>query len=816
MIKLLLSQLIIFCFSSGAWGQAYSPGKINITNNLETFFSHHVFENAYLQFDKPYYAAGDTIYFKAYVTEGEQHQLSELSGVLHVDFINTENKIEQSLKLQLDSGLAWGDFALPYSLTAGNYRIRAYTQLMRNNGEIGFFDGIIPVASLKETHLSANKNSKPLPGIEDKVDLQFFPEGGRLVNGIRSKVGFKAIGTNGLSFNIKGVILDNNNQRVCSFSSSHLGMGYFFLSPEEGKTYHAKVDFDDSTKKIIDLPIAEASGITLSVGTESTSKVSFTIQANDAFIPSNRHKNFLLLIYSGGKTITYPFPLEAQTISLDMQKRLLKTGVNKITLFSENSEPLCERLFFVQNNDLISLLLDTAKAEYKKREKVSLLLNAKDPTDSTVAGHFSVSVTDETKVPEKENNEHTILTHLLLTSELKGYVEQPNYYFNDTSEIARDNLDVLMLTQGYRLFGWKQVMDTNYAPLVYQPEKALEISGKITSLTGKPLANGTVDLITPRGGVVLSSVSDSEGVFHFSNIAFTDTTHFELSAVNSRGENSTKIIYFNDNIEPEVSVNLRLASHIVNDSAMSVYVENAKSVREEDIKYGNGKIKVLKEVKVKAKNQHDQYRTQSLAGAGNADQVMHADEIERIQGQLSTSLYGRLLGVGFSNDTPYLRSPPSTGPMLVVIDGVEANPQDQPFGINEIPVSQVETIEVLKYASASMYGMEGGNGVLVITTKQGGDINNNIASVGVLAIDPMGFYKARKFYSPKYDYTNVNSDRPDLRSTIYWNPEIKTGKDGNASFDYYNADGTGTYKVTIEGIDDNGNIGRLVYKYKVE
>ncbi len=112
-----------------------------------------------------------------------------------------------------------------------------------------------------------------------------------------------------------------------------------------------------------------------------------------------------------------------------------------------------------------------------------------------VPGHFSVSVIDENKVPEEANNEHTILTDLLLTSEVKGYVEQPNYYFNDTSEVARQNLDVLMLTQGYRRFEWKQVMDTNYAPLAFQPEKALEISGKVTNFSGKPLAKATVNLV---------------------------------------------------------------------------------------------------------------------------------------------------------------------------------------------------------------------------------------------------------------------------------------------------------------------------------
>jgi hypothetical protein len=112
--------------------------------------------------------------------------------------------------------------------------------------------------------------------------------------------------------------------------------------------------------------------------------------------------------------------------------------------------------------------------------------------------------------------------------------------------------------------------------------------------------------------------------------------------------------------------------------------------------------------------------------------------------------------------------------------------------------------------------MEGGNGVLIITTKQGGENLKDIASIGVLPIAPKGFQMAREFYSPKYNDTNINSKQPDLRSTIYWNPEIKTGKDGNASFDYYNADGAGTYKVTVEGIDGNGDIGRVVYRYKVK
>ncbi|HEY5463937.1 MAG TPA: MG2 domain-containing protein, partial [Hanamia sp.] len=244
---------LIFCFNLEISAQS-DHSKLNLVNDLKQFFSYHTFENAYLQFDKPYYAAGDTIYFKAYVTEGEQHQLSDVSGVLHVDLINPENKINQSIELGLDSGLTWGDFALPESLPAGNYRIRAYTQLMRNYGEMGFFDRIIPVGSLKYVNTHESVVNQPRQLIKNNPDFQFFPEGGNLVTDVRTKVGVKAIDTTGLGININGEILDNNNKEVCSFSTTHLGMGYFFLKPDGDKTYHAKVAFADGTQKIIDLP----------------------------------------------------------------------------------------------------------------------------------------------------------------------------------------------------------------------------------------------------------------------------------------------------------------------------------------------------------------------------------------------------------------------------------------------------------------------------------------------------------------------------------------------------------------------------------
>lgn len=802
----------------------------NIFSKLNSFNATHIPEKAYLQLDKPYYAAGDTIYFKAYVTMGEQHEFSNLSGVLHVDLINTHNKIDQSIKLQIDSGLTWGDFALPDSLPKGNYRVRAYTQWMLNDSDPAFFEKNIEVGSINNKQIPENFVRKPLQTLSNKADIQFFPEGGSLATNIRSKVAFKAIGANGLGINVQGEILDNKDNEITGVSSIHLGMGYFYLKPEEGKTYKAKLTYANGEQSVVDLPIPDAKGIVLSVNNDQIPEATVTLQVNKAYYRKNKDKDFVLVIYSGGAATTIVRTLDSPTVRLDILKRHLHTGITIVTLFSPAGEPLCERLLFIQNYAQLNLGISSDKTLYVKREKVNIKLTAINRAGDPAHGHFSVSVTDENKVPEDEDNENTILNNLLLTSDLKGYVEQPNYYFNDTSSIAAKNLDILMLTQGYRRFTWKQVLDSSNTPIAYQSEKGLEINGMVKNLADKPVTGGMVNLIPAKSGAVLSSVTDDKGIFHFSNLIFNDTTHFVLSAVNAKGKNSTKITYFAKKPEPVITANQN-QNMTVPETNMASYLQNAKDNQNELINYGQGKGIMLKEVKIKNKKLDDQYNTQNLAGAGNADQVMHSEEIERVQGSLATSLNGRLHGVSFVRQPggqivpvltlkimdamPY--NPPQ--PMLVIVDGtiINGDPNGPLPDIDFLNVNEVETIEVLKNAGTSIYGMSGANGVLIITTKHGGrgDIRD-IASIGILPISPMGFYKAREFYSPKYDNTGQHHRQLDLRSTIYWQPEIKTDNEGSAGFEYYNADGTGTYKITIEGIDMNGNIGRQVYRYEVK
>lgn len=807
MKRIPIIPLIVFLFSlcyMAAYGQNSS-----IVTKLKSYSSNHIAEKVYLHFDKPYYATGDTIYFKAYVTLGERHQLSALSGVLHAELINTANKVAQGIKVQLVNGLGWGDFTLPDSLPAGNYRVRAYTRWMLNDGNL--FEQTIPVGSVHAQKVPESSTAKTAPG---KPDLQLFPESGQLVAGLPSKIAYKATGANGLGIGFKGTVTDNSGKLVTRFAAAHLGMGYFEMEPLEGRTYKANVIFADGTQSTVDLPVVISKGITLSVNNDSLPKAEVKLKANTAYYLENKGKNYTLLIYSGGIATIVPVQLDSSNICLDILKRHLHTGIATITLISSSDEPLAERLIFVQNYDQLNLNLSSDKEGYVTRERVRIQLNAKTRADSAARGHFSVSVIDESKVVPGENEESTILSNLLLTSDLKGTIEQPNYYFTSITDEKLKELDLVMLTHGYRRFEWKRVLQNNDQPLSFLPEKGLEISGSAKNLLGASLAKAKVTLIPTQDKLVFSTIADNKGNFSFRDLVFLDSTRFILQAASAKGKMYTKLSY-NSELHLPVTPALQFNGNAIA-TFPAAYLQNNEKQQEELNKLGLGKGRMLKEVKIHDVRADDKYDTQSLAGAGHADQVIHSKDIG-YGPSLASVLQGKLRGVGFTNignpgrpQVPYQRV--LGGAMLVMIDGTELQGSD----LSLINPNDVETVEVLKYANAGIYGMQGGNGVLVITTKRGaGTDAKDIASVGILPITVQGFHKIREFYSPRYESDTVNK-HPDLRSTIYWKPELVTDKDGNASFDYYNADGRGLYRIVIEGVDEKGNIGRRVYRYKVD
>jgi hypothetical protein len=224
----------------------------------------------------------------------------------------------------------------------------------------------------------------------------------------------------------------------------------------------------------------------------------------------------------------------------------------------------------------------------------------------------------------------------------------------------------------------------------------------------------------------------------------------------------------------------------------------------------------LRVVNIIAKKEHtsDLSNSANLHGGGNADQVIMGDKVLNCV-TLSDCLQGRVFGVNFGKDgTPM--NVRDGGPMSVIIDGATL---DGSY-LNNINPNDIYSIEVLRTGAArSIYGTSiDKGGALVITTRRVADPNyvTSVHPAGVITYPFKGYSRMREFYSPKYDGPKTDKQEADLRTSIYWNPLIMTDKDGKASFEYFNADTKGTYRVVVEGIDDDGNLGRQVYRYKVE
>jgi len=874
-----------------------------IVNQVNKWAVEQPQEKVYMQLDKPYYAVGDDIWFKAYVTLGGKHQLSALSGVLNVELINDRDSIKKALKLPIEAGVAWGDIKLSDSLfTEGSYHIRAYTNYMRNAGSDYFFDQTIVIgnaitnsvftkvkytyAPLENGHQKVKAvitytdvDGKPYPnsevdydvklnaqsvikgkGLTDeqgnltvnyvnnspaqisygtivtgfkppfaakviknipinvmagKVDVQFFPESGSLINGIRTRVAFKAINANGLGVDIKGIVVDNKNQQITEIKTQHLGMGVFFIVPEAGNNYYAKLTYPDGTIGTVPLPATVNDGYVMNVYNADPNHITVKISAGNISFQKDQNTDMYLVAQSCGNIIyTSKTKLTTPTYSTQITKSRFPTGITQFTLFSNTGQPLNERIIFIQNLDELKFTLNTAKTTYTPREKVKLDFAVQNKNNQPVTGSFSVSVIDESKLRTEEMDESTILSNILLTSDIKGYIEKPNYYFTNISEKTTADLDVLMLTQGYRRFDWKKIISNDFPLLAFQPEKSISISGYIKTPGGKPVPKAKVMLLSNKGGLItIDTVADETGHFSFDNLMFTDDTKFLVKARNAKGGERVEVIM--DKPLPQAITSNNGKSGIwSNNTDMEIYLQNSKKQYDEFLKYGMiKKNHILKEVAINEKKP-ELRRTANLNGDHGYDYLVKADKL--FCPTLSGCLIGLIPGVTVKKGVAY--SNKYSGPMLIVLDGTpmfDMNLDD--LNINDI--LSIEALTSLHYAA--IYGSRGSNGVLVVTTKQTPEeyaegMRTASYTPGIAVFNAVGFYAAREFYSPRYDDPKANVKVADLRTTIYWKPNIITDKEGNASVEFFNADSPGTYKVTVEGIDADGNIGRQIFRYKVQ
>lgn len=878
-----LLNLVTFCSFT-----AEDP-LIALLKKLEAFSKKYPTEKVYLHMDKPYYAAGDDIWFKAYVTDSKTQAPTERSSILYVELINSQNRVEKQLKLRMENGLAWADFKLADTLSEGNYRVRAYTQWMRNAGPNFFFDKAIKIGNswtnkvfTKTTFSTLGKdsiravisflgqNNKAIIGksVEFKVgtlkgrdktspqgqiglnfpkqlgnisvsiateagkvtkiipikiagkeiDIQFLPEGGTLLLGVTSKIGIKAIGPDGRGLVAKGKIVDQSGTEAGSFETSARGMGFVYLNPQLGKTYTASV-----AGKFIPLPKAASSGYSLALSHVDSTKIKATVHLSTDLL----NKGDLYLVSQKNGVVYWDSKLATSktTVEIIYKKEDFPQGIIQFTLFSPTRSPVCERIVFVRNTaNELAIELSQLKPDYNKKERVELALSSSF-IGEPVTGSFSVAVTNADAVAPDLDNESNILTTLLLTSDLTGYVEKPNSYFLNEDASSHEALDLLMLTQGWRKIDWK----LEEPKTIHPPEKTLKISGVITK-SALPLPNSKVSLINNKDGLfVLETVSDQKGKFSFDNLEFIDSTKFIVQARTEAGKKEVQIkidiypeqVVTQGNSLTEVEVNVN--------QSIGTYLQKSTPYFEELTKQGRlSKTIMLKEVKIEGDRKSLAPNSQNLNGPGNADQVIDVTQLPLAR-SVAKYLQGRVMGVTVQSDGRALSAKtfsnknfggigakavaPDPTFMRIVLDGQEMG---KDFGLGDLDPHTIESIEVLTSLSKlAIYGANAQVGLFIVTTKKGGVLNYNPVKYapGLTTYGPKGYYPARTFYSPKYDIEP--SEKPDLRTTVHWAPNLVTDETGRAAFNYFNTDQPGNYRIVIEGMDAEGNITRKTYTYKV-
>ena len=794
---------------------AGDPFIKNFTSALNDYNNYNPMEKVFLHTDRDLFSAGEPIWFSAYAVIGPYHELTAASRVLHVDLIAPNNKIVLSQTHELVNGRSSGSIELPKNLYSGNYQLRAYTQWMRNFDTDFLFTKNLRI-------LNSTGKTAPSSAKENKIDLQFFPEGGHAVAGIASKIAFKAIGSDGVYRKVTGKVLDSEGKPVAVLNTFDRGAGFFQLIPKKGVQYEAVLE--DGTRH--PLPEILENGYTVSVNNLNEKSLKVIVQAS----PSLRDNAFYAIghmrqrKYYQGK---FEFG-ESQVLTFEIPKTNMPSGVLTLTIFDEFRKPRCERPMFVNNQEELVIATKIEKKKFEKREKIEMGITVTDTYGRPISTNLSMAITDVVQA-QKDLGSANILSHLLLQSDIKGQITDPGLLFKDQKRTTLNQLDLVMLTHGWRKFPWQEVWNGANTKKDFSFSKGLRLAGTARSKYGNPLPNTTLNVIAKSGDQLgmYTATTIVGGKFSIPDFNFSDSTQIAIHAFDVKDRPvDVKITLDKNEIVKPPSPQFKSPPFEQTEDTDN-YLDIANSRKRFNSLYNLDEVTTLEEVVVtEKKTKKSRNATPSTYGQ-TPDATLYANDHLAIQTVLQ--LVGLFSGVSVNGNSVSIRN---GGTPLWVLNGFPVynenqsgdeatlaagrsdnfapgsslsieqatRPQPVPGFIATMDTFTVERIEILKGPSAAIYGSRGANGVILIYTKKGEGTPPIIS--GDFTI--MGHTAAREFYSPQYDLKIEAHEKPDYRATLYWNPSFNTDNNGKASIEFFNSDTAKSIQVAIEGISTLG------------
>lgn len=792
-----LCNLVFFVFPLLARSQ-------QIDSMMNVYAENFPQENVYVHFDKDIYNAGETVWYKAYLFAGGFP--SEISKNFYAELSDANGNVLQRNVAPLFESTAAGSFTLPKNIQGKHVHFRAYTAWMENFDTAFIYEKDIRIANgTANPETASNKN---------EWQLHFFPEGGNIVAGIENNIAFKANDKFGYPFSINGAIKETSGKEVGKFSSEHDGMGSFLLNPTKADSLFAVWTDNNGRQQTTPLPKIMDKGAVLRV-LPAKGKVLFSISRsseNDAsdyqfIIIASMHQH---LVYKAKVNLKENF-MSGGAIPVAQ----LPSGILQITLFNSNEMPLAERIVFVNNHEY-AFAADAviAKKNVSKRGENIIEITMPD----TLKSNLSLSVTDALAdgiSPGQDN----IISRLLCTGDIKGYVHRPFYYFSNSSDSIAHFLDLVMLTHGWRRFKWQQLAMGKTPIIKHFDQDHLVLDVNVFGVNPSSISkNEFLNVILKKkdsSTQILQVPHLSGGRFALGGLVFYDTAKAYYSFnINRNLSNEAAVTFGNGLMRPNRTIKpLTIASDVWAATDSSLLNRNRFIVEETANKtFSNQNVKTLEAVTVKARAKSasqllDEKYASGLFSGGDAYSFDFANDPFALSAfNIFTYLQGKVAGlqINTTGAVPSLQWRGSTPGLFLNEMQTDAS------ALQNVAVSDIAYVKVFRPGEAAILGGSAG-GAIAVYTKKGIEARRNDENFkGLDRAQIIGYTLTKEFYSPDYHNMDDQTESEDTRSTLFWKPYILTDKDNRrATIRFFNNDITKVMRLVIEGINEEGKLIRV-------
>jgi len=771
-------------------------GAQNLETTLRNYADNYAPEKVHLHYDKPAYAPGETVWFKAYLLEGLVP--ADKSKTFYVDWLDDKGTVLHHGVAPLVEGTTNGQFDVPENYKGRYIQVRAYTRWMLNFDTAFIYNKNIPILSG-----AAAPAAKPAV----VTTLQFFAEGGDAVAGVINKIAFKATDQWGTPVQVRGVLQTAAGAVIDSFKTAHNGMGFLFLQPQAGQTYVAKWKDAKGVMQTTQLPAIKPEGVTMQL-MPSGNRRQFTINRTGA-VPDVLKKLHLVGTMHQQMVFKADIDLTA-TVSKKgiIPVENLPSGVVTITLFDDAWNAIAERVTFVNNNDY-NFEADMQVAHWGLNKRARNEIQITVPED--IAANLSVAVTDAATVSDSSSN---IVSQLLLSGDIKGYIHQPARYFRNNHDTTAQQLDLVMLTNGWRRFKWEEVVAGKMPRLPHGRDTTyLALSGKIYGFTPAQLAGGNSSIIMfikqkDSASKMVMSPLDNNGVFNEPDLIFFDSLSVYYTLQPSKTLKGGDVRFMENRLsapdykkfQPYFSPYNPLTD---TSGHYRQYLLALEKLKADDLM----KEKMLENVTVRAKTKTplevlDEKYASGLFRMGDGYQFdLVNDKFTGSYTSIFQYLQGKVAGLQISGSgTDVTLSWRQSTPQLYL----DEMPADVSM-VSSIPVQDVAYVKVMRPPFMGAPG-GGAGGAIVIYTRRGNDVAS-APGKGLNTYTITGYTPIKQFYSPNYSSFDRRNEERDLRTTLYWNPMVQTAPNRKtATLVFYNNDVTNAFRVIIEGMTRDGRL----------